>query len=282
VRLKIHRIKAGQVLEPEKKVRYKKKGKKHPVIRGIVVLILLIVTIVLIGRSSLFNIAGIEIKGSMHYSNENIIGATDIVVGKNGFETIGKSLKNIFTFRYFEAEKGILENHPYIKDAFVKYAIPGKIKITILERYPYILIPYMGTNLLMDREGYILDNAIDSSENNLPIVKGLSFLPYKVGQALIVKRKGDIETINEIVDKINNDDKNSEFKVNSILDYIDISDSSNIRLFIDSRITVNLGDLQNLDYRIKFLREVLLNHTKKDDKGTLDFTTGENPNFITI
>jgi cell division protein FtsQ len=49
---------------------------------------------------------------------------------------------------------------------------------------------------------------------------------------------------------------------------------------LDSRILVNLGDLQDLDYRMAFLKEILLEKLNKNDKGTLNFTTGESPEFI--
>jgi len=38
--------------------------------------------------------------------------------------------------------------------------------------------------------------------------------------------------------------------------------------------------LENLNYRISVLKHVLLKNLKKEDKGLLDFTVGQNPVFM--
>lgn len=262
------------------KIRQKKVKKRFLWLKFIAVLVLIVTTVVLLALSPLFNIKGIEVEGNRHYKSDEIITTANIPVGSNGFKTIGSSVRNILALRYGIAESNIKKSSPYIKSVTARFAVPSKVKITVVERSPAFIVPYMGANLLMDREGFIVDSIAKAEGLNLPMIKGLNFGSYELGQPLKADNPDKIPTAVRVMDVIESLDNSSNFKVLKLINYIDVNDQAKISLYLDSRITVNLGNIQDLNYRISFMRQVFQKNIKKGEKGTLDFTNGEKPSFI--
>lgn len=259
----------------------KKIKKKHFGLKFILVFILFSAVVVLLALSPLFTIRQITVSGGQHYKQDDVIAVSGIIAGNNGFKTIGSDLNSIFLLRYGNSEKSILKNLPYVKDVVVKYAVPDKVRIILTERKPICVVPYLGTNLLMDEEGYIIDTVNQGAGNyNLPLVKGLEFQRFELGQVLKVENSENLQAVIKTFGAITDSDKSDKVKILGLIKWIDVSDLKKICLFVDARITVNIGDMQDLSYRISFLKQIYSRNLKPNDKGLLDFTTGENPNFI--
>ncbi|MGI6778735.1 MAG: cell division protein FtsQ/DivIB [Acetivibrionales bacterium] len=263
----------------------RKKGKKFKRtikwIKSLLVFILFGVTVVLMAYSPLFNIKVIEVRGNAHYEASEIIDMLDISTGSNAFKCMGKDITNIFTFRYNSIEEKIEKNCSYIKEAKVQYYPPSKVLVDIKERNPVGIVPYLGTSIIIDEEGYIVDTVKTEEEHSLPVIKGIVFDNYELGQRIKVQKNPEsVRNAIEVIETINSSDEATGFKLYSIIESIDVSNQEKICLFMDSRLVVNLGDLEDLRYRINVLKHIYLNNIKEDDKGLIDFTVGENPVFI--
>ena len=280
--MRIQQINNGLESNTYNKMKSKKKfKKKHFRLKFILVFILFSTVIVLLALSPLCTIKQITVSGGQHYKQEDVVAVSGIVVGNNGFKTIGSNLNSIFSLRYGNSEKSILKNLPYVKNVVVKYAVPDKVRIILTERKPICVVPYLGTNLLMDEEGYIIDTVNQGAGNyNLPLVKGLKFEHFELGQPLKVDNSENLQAVITTFGAITDSDKSDKMKIFGLIKWIDVSDLKKICLFVDSRITVNIGDMQDLSYRISFLKQIYSKNLKPDDKGLLDFTTGENPDFV--
>ncbi|MCX7922353.1 MAG: FtsQ-type POTRA domain-containing protein [Clostridia bacterium] len=254
--------------------------KRRRLLKRVIVFVLFTVTLVLLALSPLFNITKVEVYGNQHYKSDSIVNATDIVIRNNGFKILSKGIKNIFLLRYMEAEQSIEESHPYIKDVKVKYVIPNRFRIDIIERKPVVSIPYIGTNLIMDKEGVILDAVDDAKRPSIPVVTGLKFERYELGQPLHMNNPESLRIINTLIETIAQSEKGTGVKLTGLIKYMDVSDLNKVMINLDSRITVNLGNLDNLAYRLDFLKQIYAKGLKKNEKGFLDLTTGNNPNFI--
>ncbi|MCX7746968.1 MAG: FtsQ-type POTRA domain-containing protein [Clostridia bacterium] len=264
----------------EKKQKKRKFKKRFFWLKRILICVLFIATLVLLALSPLCNIGKIEVEGNKYCKKEEIVGATDIMVGKNAIKTIGNNIKNLFTLRYSKAEESIMKSNPYIKSAVVRYVLFDKIKIVIEEREPFGVIPFMGTNLIIDKEGIVLDTVNKNQSLNKPIINGIKFSAYELGQALKMERRDKFEDASTVLAKVMESDKQGTYKFYDRIKSIDASDAGKIRLLVDAKVTVNLGNTDNLEYKINFMKEIFKKHIRKEDRGILDFTTGENPNFI--
>jgi len=267
------------ITENKKKGKRKKFKKRRFWLRLILILLLTAAVLIPMALSPLCNISRIEVAGNRHYMSSEITDVIDIGVGENGFKIIGRDILGLFTFRCKKAEADILKKCTYVKSVVVKYLVPDKIHIMIEERNPMCAIPHLGSYLIMDDEGVIIDIVADAKDQNLPVVKGIRFESYEMGQALKLDNSDSMENIYTLINAIKKSDDGSSYKLEEMVDYIDVSETKEVSLLIDSRIVVNLGDLRDLDYRISVLKYILQNILKSEDRGILDFTAGEKPIF---
>lgn len=270
--MKIQEINGESRFQSKEYIKKRKKIKKRIFwIKFILISTLLITSIILLALSPIFNIKIIEVDGGQHYNKTEIIKATNLIIGENGFKTIGNSIGNLITFRYGLEEKNLIKKFPYFKSVSVKFILPDKIKISIAQRQPIAYINYNGNFLLIDNEAYVVDKVASNKLTKIPEIKGMKFQDFKLGQVLDVQDKQSISIFNKVYNGIIDSDKTDNYKVFKELNYIDVSDFQRIIVYIDSRVRVNLGDIEDLDYRIDFMKKSLLAMTK-GDKGFLDMT----------
>lgn len=283
--MKVQEITADIGYEPLKRGK-RKKSKALSFVKFILIVIFIMVTLVCLALSPLFSVNRIEVYGNKHYNSSEVIDASGLIMGNNWFKSNTINLKGIVTFRSIEAEEFLLGRCPYLKSVVVSMGMPGVVNITVTERKPVALVPYLGTNLVIDSEGYVLEVGNDSKEDGLPVVKGLVFDRYTLGQALSSDNPESINAFNRVMEIITSSDYNAgergkKYSIKDIVVYIDVSDLDNVRLYLDSRIVANLGDYRELnERRIDFLREIFYFKLKKDDRGFLDFTSDKYTNFI--
>lgn len=242
-------------------------------------------TLVLLALSPLFNIKWIEVSGNNHYNDTEVIEVTDIIMGNNWFRMNGFDFKSILLFRSIQVEERIKESCPYIKKVVVRLGLPNGVDIKLTEREPVAVTPYDNANLLIDEDGYILELKQDISEYNLPRVQGLTLDNCELGQAVNAEDKKKLDVFHKVLDeivKVDNDKVYDNSKeIFKHVNYVDVSDLDNIGILLDLRVRVNLGNYKKIGtYRLSFLREVFFNKLEETDKGYLDFTNGDRPNFI--
>ncbi|HHX17829.1 MAG TPA: FtsQ-type POTRA domain-containing protein [Clostridium sp.] len=269
-----------------KKERKKQKNKK--IIKRLLGIIFLAMLIVGLGLSPLFYINSIEVYGNKHYNNIEVINASSIVLGANWFRELAydSDIKGMLTFRSTKSENNILDRCSYVKEAVVRMVYPGKIKITITERDPVAVVPYISTSLIIDNEGFVVDVGDVEGKEILPVIQGLDVNGYSLGKMISAKNIKGIDAFNKIfnvIDFVQKTSKNGNYTNNlgQYISRVDVSDLDNVLIFLDSRINVNLGAYSQLDeYKIILLQEIFFNNIDENEKGYLDLTTGNNPTFI--
>ena len=142
------------------------------------------------------------------------------------------------------------------------------------------VVPYLGTSLLIDSEGYVLDTVKSDEEIELPAIKGLKFESYELGKELNVQNKTCLKKVFKVLGAATDSDREDKFNLFRIIDSVDVNEENRVCLSVDSRIIVNFGDLSDINYRIRLLKQLLVKNLKASDRGLLDFTTGDNPIFM--
>ncbi len=268
----------GQKAEKRKKNR-KRIKRLVAWIKSISILALFIAAVVFTGLSPLFDLKETEVKGAVHYKPEVLTGFANIRMGENGFREIGSSPMDIIRFRFGNAEASIIKNCPYVKEARVRFAIPSKVVIEVTERTAIAAVPYSGTSLLIDKEGYALESVPADKKTGLLVMKGLEFTDYEPGKELDLKNGASLALGIKLMEALKESDQSDKVKLFELVDVLDVGDEFNIKIRLEARVTVNLGDLEDLNYRISMARTIFTKNIKKGEKGTLDFTAGANPVF---
>lgn len=235
-----------------------------------------------LASSSIFNVKNVTLKGGNHYKDKELVQTAGIIIGVNGFKGVGGSVGNFLQLRYSKYEESIIAKCPYIKKVKVYFKLPSTVSINVEERRPILLIAQQKNFIILSEEGVMLEMVNNRKNYKLPLLKGIVLKQFIAGQAVSKQNINKMEQCLKVIYSINSNDKlvKKIDKLNSMLNYIDISLEDNVILNLDNRINVNLGELDELDYKIRAATEIVSNKLKKTDVGTLDFTSGENPVFI--
>ncbi|MDD4503677.1 MAG: FtsQ-type POTRA domain-containing protein [Clostridiaceae bacterium] len=211
--------------------------------------------------SSFFQIKFIAVNGNNNVTREEIIKLSSIYYGEN-----------IFRINKRNSMKSIFQN-PYVKMIKIKRVLPSRVIIEIIEREIMAYVPYVGSYLNIDEEGMILEINPAIKHLDLPMVKGLKFETFKVGELLNIENEEQFSTTIMLIKEIKN------AGMLELVSEIDISDLSNIRLKIKEGIKANLGGADNMDYKISFARSIIEDVRKKNLKGTIEMSHNGNPVF---
>lgn len=145
----------------------KKRRKKHYFLRFLVFIALIAGAYVFV-TSPVFSIDQIVIEGNTLMSDEDIIKQSGVKVGDNMFEQTNRKVKAALT------------EDKYIADVKVSRELPNIYKIKITERTPVIAISYEGKYVILDEEGYAVDEA--DSTMHATLVTGLKINKYELSK----------------------------------------------------------------------------------------------------
>lgn len=207
-----------------------------------------------------FTITKININGNEDFPDEKVL------------STIGltENSKNIFAFNTLKAKKELLQS-AYVKDVQFKRELPSTLNINITERSIKGYVPYMDSYLYIDDEGRVLD-CQKSFTKVLPVVKGLDFSTFTLGEKLATDNENAFEIVVELSRLMSSND---------ILDAVvrvDVSNTDEIHLYVRN-VNVVFGTFDEAPWKISALNEIL---QKIDPSipGTLDISNPEvDPRF---
>lgn len=276
--MKLRRIKAvkGSSIKSEKVS--KRRRKVVRLVRNLIVTALFAVTLIYAALSPFFNIKEIAANASKHYDGKTLAEASGISPGQNGFRLLFGGGGKFYLLHIGSAEKRILEKCPYLKSANVRYILPSKVIIRVEERTPGVILRTKTASMLADKEGYLLEAAADPKKLKLPVIKVPEPKTLNLGKKIDIPKE-NLMSAYELFDTIKEMDGEKEDKLMPDIDYVDVSDMNNVRISLQKRITVNLGKLEDLHYKINTVRTIFKKSLKKTDRGVLDFSIDADPVF---
>lgn len=208
-------------------------------------------------NSELFSVKTIKVKGNKKVETNKIALFSSIQKGEN-----------IFKFSTKDAESGIIEL-PYIKDANLNRKLPNQIVINVEERKENIKIKDASSFIILDKEGYILDNREDADESLTEII-GLNIANKNIGYNIFLESEEKTK-----VDFLEESDRLDMIKLFKI---IRIEDIKNVNILTFNEIEVVFGSASNVKYKLDLLNEVLKDIEKKDLKAKMILMDkGDNP-----
>ena len=200
-----------------------------------------------------FYIKTINVIGNGIVSREEILKAASLSEGNT----------NLYAFNSFLSEDNLLKN-PYIKTVSFSRHFPDTLDITIAERKPCGYIPYTNTFLFMDNEGRILD-AKPAYTQPLPVVYGLNFTNFTLGEKLSVSNPDKLQTVVDLSKLMD------LYDITEDVIRVDVSNPDNIHLYVN-KIDVVIGEFTDVNWKIGALSEII-KKLSPNDKGILDISS---------
>lgn len=231
----------------------RRKQKRRTSRKAFVLFMLIAVLILTLMISPVFDITVITVEGNSKISSEDIIEASGLKEGVNIFKADLSKAKTYISMM------------PYVDFVTVKRVMPGTIKILIEESKPVAYIPFIGSYICIDSKGKIVEVFSKLEEIKLPVILGLKFSEFTIGQVIQAEDDKKMELVKASLKEIIHNDL-----LNQITE-IDVNDVYNIRLKVRDKIDVNLGDGTRISFRMSFLRGIL-EQLEETDKGYIDLT----------
>lgn len=203
-----------------------------------------------------FPIEKVVIKGSKIYSVEEIFENSNI---ENG--------DNLFTVNRSKTEQSLKSKLPYIESIAFKRELPGTLNITVKDATEFAVYEVKEQYYTVSESGWVMKKSSEKPEN-LICIKGNEIV-CKVGSQIVYEdptQKELIETISQSL---------KDAKINA--DLIDTTGKINITLGVEGRFTVNLGNSNFIEEKIKHLAG-MIKEMPEENKGKIDLSMWTNDN----
>ena len=245
-----------------KKVTQKKEVNKTNVnmIKWTSLCIAVIAIIVVLLKSSLFNIKVITVENNSKITSQEIINISTLKIGTNMFDYSNKLINKK------------LKTNPYIESAKMKRKIDGSVILYITERKPTYMLKFANAYVYINNQGYMLE--ITENPLEIPIITGFetSTEEIKEGNRLCVNDLKKLENVIKIMNSAN------ETVLSKLITSIDIQEKDNFKLCIESENKIiNFGETTNINVKLLKIQEVL--EKEKGTSGEIYFQDDERTVF---
>lgn len=251
--------------EKRKKVQVKSYGRL-----SIFLLLLLVLAVVLLINSSIFEISSINVMGNSRFSVQEIIERSGVAVGDNILKLSEKDIK------------ARLEENPYISVTDIVREFPDKITIYISEREAAVQFEYAGVYCNADYDGVVLA-ATQTHDPALILIKGMDLTGYQLGERIMVQDEQLFSDYLELIKQLNG------YSLMEQVRQADFSDSMDLKLTMQNGLTVRLGSPVQLSDKLAYYFPALDSLIKNgyadamgQIKGILDLSVIDNFAFMPL
>ena len=245
-----HKGRAKKLKKPEhtedtqrKSRKIQRKQKTRSRLLTFILVAILLAICLFISLKVLFIVHQVEAQGSERYTPEEIVAFCAIPMEEN-----------IFKIETEAIEAALVENFTYVEKADVRRKLPDKILITITDSIP--------TFYSRSKEGELFAYTIYSQ--NFKHLTVQASLPQG-----LMRISADLENretrriLLEILDTV-------KTKGYENITAVEVAQTGNISLVYQDRITIQLGTMLDIEYKLKMAMHVIQNELSATDKGIVD------------
>lgn len=207
----------------------------------LIALLLLLVTVavLLVLNSKVFLVRQVLITGNQTYDAQEIIDSSGIQLDTP-----------LLRVDRAAAREGI-ERNAYLAVDKISIRLPDTVSIQLHERTPVAMVRYLDSDMLMDKQGIILQVLTRDSRTDMIRIDGIRATSFRAGKALTSDEPGQIELALTCLDLIE-----QEGLAGQIVS-MDLVDPLNIRLFTKENIEIRLGGRDELQGKLRVAATVL-------------------------
>ncbi len=237
----MHRMEQ-QSSRAERQAEKLKRQRKRALIRriklGAMLCVALVVVLYILFNFVFFKIEKIEVlsasgdpSSSAYYTAEEIAKASGAEIG-DGLLRVSKS----------KTASQIQSLLPYIGEVTVKKSIPSTLKLVVEDTSPFFGVEYNDCYILLNRDFKVLGPEDYLPQGSAKLV-GVEFSALEEGSIAEFEESAYVDRINTLVESC------ADAGVTNITKY-DISNIANVKIVINSRITIILGTITELSEKL--------------------------------
>ena len=246
----------------------------------LILLLALIAFLTVILKLQYFNVTDMVFSGNVKYTDNLLMKETNLKIHENGFKQLFEQGGKLYMLRFSKEEKHLMTALPYIKSISIKYRMPNQIIYSIEEREPVFYTGYLGTYLILDQEGTVLEVSENPYKDELIFLSGFSFTTFKIGEKTDTEGADKIDYAYRAYITICKNDTGGDYgyKFLPLIREFGFADKKNMHINIDDIVLAIIPLNEDIEYNITSLQDIFFKNIKSKGKGILDFT-GVNPIF---
>ncbi len=220
-----------------RRTRRRKRGRSIYVLMAVG---LAFVTMVTLSMTVFFNIKTIRVTGNAEdYTTETIVEAAEVEIGDN-----------MMRLNVEDAEQKALSTLIHVESVDIKREFPDTLEIHVEKCTPAYNIVYEYGTLIVSEHGRILENSMDPGEG---LVKITGYDPEETTPGYMIRSK------EERSDRIFSAFRDLIYQggLGVPIVSIDMSDPNDIMVNFGNRITFDMGNWSEIDYKISFAEQII-------------------------
>ncbi len=227
-------------IQDDKNLRRNRRRGRGKVLYAILVFLFATGLIVTLSMTVLFNIESIEVTGDAKmYKAEEIAQATGISAGDN-----------LIRIDIAKAEQKALDKLINVEEISIKRRFPNTLLIDVKKCTPAYNIKYEYGVLVTSQSGKIIENTMNPREGLVTIV-GYDAKDPEAGKWICSEDARDTKILEAFMRLINDDEL--EYPIVAV----DMSKANNIVVNLDHRFQFDMGNWEEIDYKISFAQSVI-------------------------
>ena len=242
----------------EERQRNKKRRHAARIRFGLATTVVFIIAFIVLFLSPMLDIKNIAVSGNSIVSSEEVLAKLNGIYGKNLITLSSGTVRESLT------------ELSYVEDVSLsKYLIPPSVRVNITECKPAAKIELNGLKVIVDPQLKILSDLDNFEDDGLPRLEGISVSKYRVGNRLTLADDDEekLEILETYLDCM------SKLKIIDRVDYIDVSDKTNLRFGYDNRIDALCGSRLDLERKIRMFNAAVNGSTLADNAhGIIDLS----------
>ena len=235
-------------------------GRTRPLLMGACLLAVLTVAAVLLWRD-VFVVRNVIVEGTLSAADEEIIREAQVDVGGSIYAVEPEKLKMN------------LENSGRFSMDGVEIRYPSTLILRVRERTRDAMVLNGGKILVLDSDGYVIEVCSAVPENSGVYVTGLEGTSYRIGSRISAPEE-KLSAMKAATEAIRTQG------AAMYISELNVDDPLNLWITTRTGIRVELGDEQNMDGKILWLRSAVADlESRGDVKGTLDVSSGTKADY---
>ncbi len=225
-----------------------------------------IISIIVLFFTPLLNIQGFGVSGNRIVTADEV---TSRLEPLNGTNLILLSENDV---------AAQLSDLSYIEEVSIaKFVIPPTVEVSIVECVPAARVDMNGFNIVIDPQLKVLSDGEEFDTDALAHIDGIVVPKYSIGDTLTLDSEEEektqvLQTCLEVMNSLG---------MLSRLDYIDLTDITNIRFGYDDRIDALCGTRLELERKIRMFNAAVTSGNIDDNaRGIIDLTVAGRAEYI--
>lgn len=215
------------------------KRKRNMTLYYVMVVVFVLLAVIILSRTLFFNVETFKVSGVTKYDQEQMLAAVALKKGDNLFKIDVK-----------EVEKTLSNLMVYADEVKVRRKLPSTLLITVVEAVPKYNLEHNGGFCIISESGKILETGLSAPQDGLLNVTG-----FEIKNAVA---NAKLESSDSLKARILNDINENlvSMKFDGI-DKVDLTDRTDIKLFYNDRIEIQLGSSYDISYKLSYTKAVL-------------------------